>query len=106
MSGVITNGKLDRVAFFEGLRDGIYALAKAARAEHPRIAMFGEGAGLLCAQGTPHMAVDLEKVGNDFFKRGTQYSLDVLCAYPLAPSKQDRHAFQHICEEHTAVYFA
>jgi len=106
LSGVVVNGRLNRAAFAEGLRDGVGSLVKAARAEHPRVAMFGEGAGLLCALGNPDMAVDLEKVGNDFFRRDRQYSLDVLCAYPLTHWKEDKHAFDHICGEHSAVYFA
>ena len=105
LSGVVIKGALDHAAFAAGLRGGIASLAKAARSEHPRVAMFGEGAGLLCAQGNPQMAVDLEKVGNDFFHGENPYSLDVLCAYPLGRWKEEKHAFDHICAEHSAVYF-
>jgi DNA-binding NarL/FixJ family response regulator len=51
LSGFIVNGMPDRIAFFEGLSGLIDSAAKAAKKEHPRVAIYGEKCGLLCAEG-------------------------------------------------------
>lgn len=103
LSTVMTNGVPDRAGFLEGLTGLIASAAKAAKKEHPRIAICGECVGLLCALGNRNAAIRLEQVGNDLLKA---HDVDIMCAYPLSsfPDGKDAHAFQSICAEHTAVH--
>jgi DNA-binding NarL/FixJ family response regulator len=102
VSTILVNGVLDRVLFFEGLSHLIESAAKAAKTEHPRIAIFGECCGLLCAEGNLNAAVSLEKIGNNLVKT---YDIDILCAYPFIDGQENDSAFKSICAEHSTVYF-
>jgi|SRR5215472_2993487 len=103
LSTVLVNGVPDSARFLEGLDGFIASAAKAAKKEHPRIAVCGECTGLLCALGNAHAAIRLEKAGNDLVKT---HHVDILCAYPLRGfyGGKDVQVFQSICREHTAVY--
>ena len=104
LSTVMVNGVPDRARFLEGLNGVIASAAKAAKKEHPRIALCGECVGLLCALGNANAAIQLEKVGNDLVQT---HNVDILCAYPLSSfhGAKDVQVFQSICQEHTAVYY-
>ena len=97
------NGVADCARFLGGLNGFIASAAKAAKKEHPRIAVCGECAGLLCTLGNANAAIRLEKAGNDLFKT---HNVDILCAYPLSGfcGVKDVEVFQSICREHPAVY--
>ena len=97
------NGVVDCARFLGGLNGFIASAAKAAKKEHPRIAVCGECAGLLCTLGNANAAIRLEKAGNDLFKT---HNVDILCAYPLSGfcAGKDVQVFQRICREDTAVY--
>lgn len=103
LSTVMTNGMPDGAGFLEGLTGLIASAAKAAKKEHPRIAICAECVGLLCALGNRNAAIRLEQVGNDLLKA---HNVDIMCAYPLSSfhNGKDAQAFQSICAEHTAVY--
>jgi len=102
LSTFMVNDRPDAARFFEGFGKLIALVSKAARAEHPRVAIFGEGVALLWAEGNPEAAIQLEKLGNDLAKI---YKVDILCAYPFTLHIQkDRHAFKAVCAEHSAVY--
>ena len=103
LSAVMLNGVPDRAGFLEGLTGLIASAAKAAKKEHPRVAICGECVGLLCALGNRNAAIRLEQVGNDLLKT---HNVDIMCAYPLSSfhNGKDAHALQCICAEHTAVY--
>ena len=97
------NGVPDCARFLGGLNGFIASTAKAAKKEHPRIAVCGESAGLLCTLGNANAAIRLEKAGNDLVKI---HNVDILYAYPLSGfwGGKDVQVFQSICREHTAVY--
>lgn len=75
---------------------------KAAKAAHPRVALCGECAGRLWAEGRVDAAIRLEQLCNDLTKIGR---VDILCAYPLGGgrSEEQEDAFEAICAQHSAV---
>ncbi len=103
LSTIMVNGLPNPLRYFEGVSGLIEATLKAAKAEHPRVALCGERVGLLWAEGNMIAAIRLEQLGNDLAK--TQ-KVDILCAYPLGgiQSREDELVFQCICAEHSAVY--
>ena len=64
---------------------------------------FIAAADLLWAQGNAEAAIQVEKLGNQLVKT---YDVDILCGYSLGSHKggMNRHIFERICAEHTAVY--
>lgn len=61
LSTLMVNGVPDCARFLGGLNGFIASTAKAAKKEHPRIAVCGECAGLLCTLGNANAAIRLEK---------------------------------------------
>jgi DNA-binding NarL/FixJ family response regulator len=102
LSTFMVNDRPDAARFFGGFGKLIASVSKAAKAEHPRVAIFGEGVAVLWAEGNPDGAIQLEKLGNDLAKI---HKVDILCAYPFTLHIQkDGHAFKAVCAEHSAVY--
>jgi hypothetical protein len=99
----MVNDQPDPVRFLKVTRDLVLAAAKAAKGEHPRVAACGECAPLLWAQGNAEAAIRVENLWNEIAKT---YYVDILCGYPLGSfhAEQDRHIFQRICAEHSAVH--
>ena len=93
----------DEVRFLELFTKLIESASRGAKAEHPRVAIFGEGVALLCAEGKEDAAIRVEQLCNDLAET---HKVDILCAYPLInfEGKEDRYVFQSICAEHSAVY--
>jgi hypothetical protein len=102
LSSIMVDGVPDPVRFSAGLNGLIEAAAKAAGAEHPRIAIFGECVGLLFAEGNPNAAISLEEIGNDLVKT---HNVEILCAYPLRHARENDQVLKSICAQHTAVYW-
>lgn len=96
----MVNGVPDRARLLEGLNRFIASAAKAAKKEHPRIAIC-DCAGRLCALGNVNAAIRLEKAGNDLVKT---HNVDILCAYLLSGFLWRERRSESICREHTAVY--
>ena len=90
--------------FFQGFTKLIESASKAMKAEHPRVAIFGEGVALLWAKGKRDAAIRLEQLGNDLAKT---HDVHILCAYPFSSFhvEEDKQAFKRICVEHSAVYW-
>jgi DNA-binding NarL/FixJ family response regulator len=102
LSTFMVNGWPDADRFLDGFRNLIYSASLAATAEHPRIAICGEGAGLLWAEGKREAALRLEQLSNILAET---HKVDILCAYPLVlPIQEDEPAFRAICAEHSTVY--
>lgn len=101
LSTTEVNGLPDPVQFFRFIHGFIEAAAKSATAEHPRVALCGEGAGLLWMDGKTDEAIRLEQLCNDLLKT---HEIDVLCAYPLTSFQGKEDGFQNICSEHSAVF--
>jgi len=69
--------------------------------EHPCVAVCGERAGRLWAEGKLDAAIRLERLLNELAE---SYNVGILCVYPLPNRQEDDHAFKSLCGEHTAVY--
>jgi hypothetical protein len=102
LSTFMVNGRPDPIRFLEAFDKLIASVTKAAKAEHPRVAVFGEAVALLWAEGNQDGAIQLEKLGDDLAKI---HKVDILCAYPFTLHiQEDGDAFKAVCAEHSAVY--
>jgi CheY-like chemotaxis protein len=86
----------DAVQFLEAI-DGARAAAATAGKAHPRVAFCGERAGRLWAAGRTAEAVQLEQFCGELAP-----DVDILCAYPVPYTPDDR-VLTSICAGHTAV---
>src|SRR5262249_154636 len=102
LSRFMVNDLPDPVQFSEVVRDLMEHACKAAKGEHPRVAVCGEGVGVLWAQGKGEAAIQLEQLWNEIAKA---YDVDILCAYPVLDflGEEGQDMFQRVCAEHTAV---
>jgi len=75
------------------------AAAKAGK-QHPRVAVCGERAGRLWAEGKTDVAIGLERFLNKLAK---SHEMDILCVYPFPGSEED--GVKSVCREHSAVSF-
>jgi CheY-like chemotaxis protein len=103
LSTFMVNDMPDWARFFEVVGGLVSGAAKAGKGEHPRVAMWGECGPLLWEEGKVDAAMRLEQLLNQL---ATIYEFDLLCAYPLSSfhGKEDKHVFESICAEHSAVY--
>ena len=102
VSGAMFEGVLDSIRYLELFARQIVIAAGAAKSSPPRVAVFGEGVDLLCAQGNVDAAIQIEKLVNQMVKR---YDIDILCAYSMntVPGGVNSPIFQKICSEHSSV---
>jgi CheY-like chemotaxis protein len=101
LSTFMVNDWPDADRFFESFRNLIQSTSKAAKAEHPRVAICGERVALLWAEGKTEAAIRLEQLCNILAET---YKVDILCVYPFSLHiQEDEHAFRTICAEHSAV---
>lgn len=101
LSMFMVNDRPEPARFFEGFGKLIAAVSKAASAEHPRVAVFGEGVAVLWSEGNANGAIEVEKLSSELAKI---HKVDILCAYPSTLHiQEDSHAFSAICAEHSAV---
>jgi DNA-binding NarL/FixJ family response regulator len=93
----------DPVRLLKVAGDLILSAAKAAKGEHPHVAVCGEGAPLLWAQGNAEAAVRLEHLWDEIAK---SHDLHVFCGYPLASfrGQMGSHVFDRLCAVHSAVH--
>jgi DNA-binding NarL/FixJ family response regulator len=103
VSTFMVNDLPDPAKFLKITGDLIAEAAKAVKVEPTRVALCGECAPLLWAQGKAEAAIQLEHLWDEIAK---SHGLDVLCAYPLGSFEggMDSHIFQRICSEHSAVH--
>jgi DNA-binding NarL/FixJ family response regulator len=100
---VMVNDLPDRSKFLE-VTGGLFAkAAMAAKVKPVRVAVCGECAPLLWAQGKAEAAIQLERLWDEI---AITHGLDVLCAYPLDSfqGRMGSRTFERICAEHSAVY--
>lgn len=102
LSAFMINGWPDTGRFLEGFNHLIESALRAAKAKHPRVAMFGESVALLWAEGKREATIRLEQLSNELAKNR---KVDILCAYPFSLRiQEDKHSFGAICAEHSAVH--
>ena len=103
VSTFMVNDLPDPGKFLRVTGDLIAEAAKAVKVEPARVAVCGECAPLLCAQGKAEAAIRLEHLWDEIAK---SHGLDVLCAYPLGSFQGGvgSHIFERICAEHSVVH--
>jgi DNA-binding NarL/FixJ family response regulator len=102
LSTFMINDWPDAGRFLEGFNNLIESALRAAKAKHPRVAIFGEGVALLWAADKREATIRLEQLGNELAKNR---KVDILCAYPFSLHiQEDKHSFEAICAEHSAVH--
>jgi DNA-binding NarL/FixJ family response regulator len=100
---MIVNGRPDECRAFRMVGSVIESSIEAMKRQNSRVAIFGECAGLLYAEGNCDAAIELEKKGNDLIET---HDVDILCSYPQSAFQRtdDTRIFKDICAEHTAVF--
>ena len=102
LSTFMINDRPDAGRFFESFKNLIESAMKAAKAKHPRVAIFGEGVALLWAEGKKGAPIRLEQLGSDLAKTR---KVDILCAYPhRLHIQEENNSFGTVCAEHSAVH--
>jgi DNA-binding NarL/FixJ family response regulator len=79
ISAFMVNGRLDPIRYLEGMADLVESALRAAPSDHPRVAVYGEIAVPLLAQGNVDAVIQIEQLSNEF---ANEYELDILCMYP------------------------
>lgn len=103
LSTFMVNDMPDVARFFEVARGLVQSAARVAKGEHSRVMVCGEGVGVLWAEGKADAAIRLEQLWEEI---GATFEVDILCAYASSGfhGEEDKHAFQSICAEHSAVH--
>ena len=99
----MVNDLPDPSKFLKVTGDLIAEAAKGIKVDHAGVAVCGECAPLLWAQGNAEAAIRLEHLWDEIAK---SHGVDVLCAYPLG-SFQGRggsYIFEKICAEHSVFH--
>jgi len=89
----------DPVRMLQAVR-GLSEAASKAGKKHPWVAVCGERAGRLWAEGKTDAAIRLEQLCNELAQK---CDIEILCAYPSPEDRADDPALKAICAEHTAV---
>jgi DNA-binding NarL/FixJ family response regulator len=99
LSTFMVNDLPDPVRFFKVVGDLIAAAAQATAGELSRVAICGECASILWAQGNADAAIQVEQLCNQLTKR---YEMDILCGFSLSSfyREEDKQVFQRICSEY------
>lgn len=97
-----SNETPDPARFLDVLRGVIWAASNGTKTGIPRVALCGERAGRLWAEGQTDAALELEQMCNELART---LDIDILCAYPLTEeSEQAEQSFQRLSLEHSAVH--
>ena len=103
LSTFMVNDWPDASRLFELAGSLIRDAAKMAKSEPSRVAICGECAPILWAQGKAEAAIELEKLWDAVARR---YDVDILCGYTLTGLRRNENSqkFERICAEHSAAY--
>jgi DNA-binding NarL/FixJ family response regulator len=85
------------LAVIRGLSEAATKVGK----ENPRVAVCGERAGRLWAEGKTDVAIQLEQLLNELAK---SHDIDILCPYPMPHVQESDDTLKSICAEHTSMY--
>ena len=102
LSTFMVNGLPDPVRFHKITDHLVASAAKASKGKPPRVAVCGECAPTLWAQGNADAAIQLEHLWDGI---AHTYDVDILCGYVLThfQSEREKHIRERICAEHSAV---
>jgi DNA-binding NarL/FixJ family response regulator len=103
ISTFLVNDQPDAGRFMKAAGELMATALKAATGEHSRVAVCGELAALLHAEGKAEAAVEVERLWNEL---AAMHNVDTLCGYPIERFRSEAQGpiFQRICAEHSAVY--
>jgi DNA-binding NarL/FixJ family response regulator len=90
----------NRARFFSFFEPLFQPAQTVARDRGRRMVAFGEMVALLCAQGKPWAALEVEKLWNEVLR---VHDLHLRCAYPLTTPFEEQ-MYAQICREHDAVH--
>ncbi len=102
LSIFMVNDLADSVRYLKFVGDLFASSARAAKAEHARVAVFGEMAPTLWARGNPDAAIQVEQATDELAKTR---NVDILCGYVLTSFQREQasHIYERICTEHSSV---
>jgi DNA-binding NarL/FixJ family response regulator len=82
--------------------DLVMEAAKAAQGQPPRVAVYGECAPTLWAQGKADAAIQVEHLWDEIARN---YKVDILCGYVLNSFQREQESdiYERICAEHSSV---
>jgi hypothetical protein len=103
LSTFMINDVPDATLFFEVAAGLIETAAKATKQEHHGVVVCGECAPTLWAEGRAEAALRVEQLSDQV---GKAFGVDILCGYAMSSfhGEEDKHVFQSVCAEHSAVY--
>ncbi len=103
LSTFMVNELPDPVRFHKVTSDLVALAPKASQGKPPKIAVCGEYAPTLWAQGNADAAIQLEHLWDEIAKT---HDMDVLCEHVLTNFQHEReaHIRERICAEHSAVW--
>jgi DNA-binding NarL/FixJ family response regulator len=92
------NDLADPMRFLGVVGDLVVTAARAKSGNPSQVAICGETASILWAQGKADAAIEVERLCNRLAK---QYEMDILCGFSLGTfdREEDRQIFQKICSE-------
>jgi DNA-binding NarL/FixJ family response regulator len=99
LSTFMENDQPDPVRFFRVVGDLIAQATRSTVGEQSRVAVCGECASILWAQGKADAAIQVEQLCNQLTRR---YEIDILCGFSLSSfyREEDKQLFQRICSEY------
>jgi DNA-binding NarL/FixJ family response regulator len=99
LSAFMGNDLPDPVRFFRVVGDLIAQAAQATAGKQSRVAICGECASILWAQGKADAAIQVEQFCNQLTRR---YEVDILCGFSMSSfcREEDKQIFQKICSEY------
>jgi PAS domain S-box-containing protein len=102
LSRIVVDGAPDRARFMEAVGELIRRARSAADDTNPKIAVFGEMVALLCADGKPEQAIQVEQFWNALAETE---SFSLQCAYPISnfSSAEHNEDFLKICGQHSLI---
>ncbi len=102
LSRIVVDGAPDRARFMEVVGELIRRARSAADDTNPKIAVFGEMVALLCADGKPEQAIQVEQFWNALAQTE---SFSLQCAYPISnfSSAEHNEDFLKICGQHSLI---
>lgn len=102
-SPFMVDGFPDEGRFWKTAPALIMEAARESTGSSPGVAVCGDGAGSLWAEGKVEAAIRVEQLWDELVRT---YNVDMLCGYHMktAPQDEDGRVFQRLCSTHTAVH--